>query len=180
MYHLTHTVHTRAAARIFVTTLIATLVLFCAWSAHGQDFGTTTGLLQAERIARVTTVYDDTLRAASDTTAWVAFGTHNADLASERTFAPTRFTLFVKLDTAGIAHADAPSLTLTAQVALNDTLTAYEQFDSSLDLIASTAPLTETEPGQSIIVPVYGGGWLRFILSNADSARVQLNLWRVR
>lgn len=176
----TFTDRRRRALQLGAAIVIASLCLFCALSASAQSFSSTAGLLQGERIARVTTVYDDTLRASTTTTAWIPFGTHLVELASERVFAPTRFTLFVKLDTAGIAHAADPSLTLSAQIALDDTLTAYEQFDGSLDLLPATDPMTTVGVGESMIVPVYGGGWLRFIVTSADTAAVRLSLWRVR
>ena len=159
--------------------IVVLLLLLHAAPLCAQSFGDPAGMMQGERIARVTTLLDDTLRAESDTTAWLPFGTHAAALAGERPFAPTRFTLFVKLDTASVPHAAAPSVQLYAQVALSDTTFPYEQFDGSLSLATSTNPITSVV-GQSLIVPVYGGGYLRFITTSSDSARVCLDLWRVR
>lgn len=31
-----------------------------------------------------------------------------------------------------------------------------------------------------MIVPIYGGGYVRFITTSADTALVRLDLWRVR
>jgi hypothetical protein len=170
----------RSPGRLLFTALAALLTLLCVWSAHAQDFGTTTGLLQGERIARVSTVYDGILRAEADTTVWIPFGTHNADLASERIFAPTRFTLFAAIDTAGIPHAAGPSLNLKAQVALEDTAAPYVQLDGSLTLVHSTDPMTDAEVGRSMIVPLYGGGYVRFIAASSDTLALKLDLWRVR
>lgn len=160
--------------------LAAFLLYLCALSANAQSFTSTTGLMQGERIARVSTVFNGTLKASSDTTGWVAFGTHLAGLATERAFAPTRFTLFVKLDTAGVAHAHDPSVTLSAQLALDDTSIAYDQSDGSLSLFPTTDPLTQVSPGSSVPVPIYGGGWVRFIVAAEDTVDVKLDLWRVR
>ncbi len=148
--------------------------------ARAQTWNTPEGLLQGERLARVTTLLDDTLRATADTTAWLPFGTHIADLATERLFAPTRFTLFLHADTSGGIAGAGPSVTVTAQLALSDTSgTVYEQRDGSLDLAPSSDPITTTT-GQVIPVPVYGGGWLRLIVASADTARVTCDIWRVR
>lgn len=155
------------------------LTLLHATPLSAQSFGDAAGMMQGERIARVTTLLDETLRAETDTTAWLPFGTHVAALAGERPYAPTRFTLFVKVDTAAVPHATAPSIQLAAQVALSDTTIPYEQLDGSLTLASSSNPITTTH-GQSMIVPVYGGGYIRFITTSADTARVRLDLWRVR
>ncbi|MCB2198542.1 hypothetical protein KQI63_04005 [bacterium] len=163
---------------ILVLILLAAFLLPCA-PASAQSFGDAAGMMQGERIARVTTLLDDTLHAGTDTTAWLPFGTHVASLAGERPYAPTRFTLFVKVDTASVPHAAAPSIQLAAQVALSDTAIPYEQLDGSLTLAPSTNPITSTT-GQSMIVPIYGGGYVRFITTSTDTARVRLDLWRVR
>ncbi|MFH0881658.1 MAG: hypothetical protein V2A56_01630 [bacterium] len=170
----------RHALKLGFAILTAVLLYFCALSANAQSFSSTAGLLQGERVARVTTLYDGIIKAAADTTSWLRFGTHTADLASERVFAPTRFTLFVKVDTATVAHAADPSITVSAQVALDDTTVIYEQWDESLILIPTTDPLTIAGTGVSLPIPVYGGGYLRFIIVSADSANVRLDLWRVR
>lgn len=164
--------------------LLLPLVLVLSASVFaGPPFrywGTTAGLLQGERIARVTTLYNDTLKADTDTTSWLAFGTYLEDFPHEREYAPTRFTAFILADTTGILHAAVPSVTLRAQLALFDTTSAvYEQLDGSLELVPDAGPIT-TAVGQSIPVPVYGGGWIRFIVSSADTARVRLDLWRAR
>lgn len=164
---------------LFSVVMIAAAMFFPA-CAHSQGWGTAAGLLQGERLARVTMVYNDTLRASTDTTSWVPFGTHSAAFASERTFAPTRFTLFVKLDTANVAHTANPEVTLSAQLALNDTTVAYEQRDGSLILASATNPIEEVPVGQVLSVPVYGGGYLRFIIGASDSVKVRIDLWRVR
>jgi hypothetical protein len=170
----------RHALNLGFAILTAVLLYLCALSANAQSFSSSTGLMQGERIARVTTIYNDTLRAGSDTTAWIPFGTHRAELASERVFAPTRFTLFVKLDSAGIAHAADPSVTLSAQLALDDTTVAYNQLDGSLELIPAASPLIQVEPGVALPIPIYGGGWVRFIVAAEDTVCAQLDLWRVR
>jgi hypothetical protein len=145
----------------------------------GRFWNTTTGILQGERIARATNLYNDTLRATTDTTSWLAFGTHLAGYPLEKEYGPSRFTAFFIVDTSGVAHAAGPSVTLRAQIALSDTTgTLYEQRDGSLDLVPSTDPVTTTT-GQSIPVPVYGGGWIRFIVTSSDSASVRLDLWRI-
>ena len=174
---MTRFAHSRAT--ILLLTVFMVLVSLIPGTLMAQSFGDASGMMQGERIARVTTLYDDILKAASDTTAWVPFGTHLAVLAGERPYAPTRFTLFVKADTAGVTHLTGPSIQVRAQVALSDTTIPYEQLDGSLNLSPATAPITSTM-GQSMIVPVYGGGYLRFIVTSADSARVKLDLWRVR
>ncbi len=169
---------TKIALQIKREILLAVLTLALASSiVSAQDWNSTAGLLQGEHIARVTTLMEDTLRAEADTTAWLAFGTHTAALAGERKYNPSRFTAFVKVDTAGVSHASTPSITLEAELALSDTNgTTYVQYDNSLSLISATYPLTSTI-GQAIPVPVYGGGWIRFIVSSADSAEVKLDVW---
>lgn len=167
-----------AFALLAAALLIAALLLPAC--AKAQSWGSATGLIQGEHLARATTVYDAVLRARSDTTAWIPVGTHTAALAAERPYAPTRFTLFARLDTAGVAHAAAPSVTLRAQVALGDTAFAYEQADGSLELVDALNPLTSIAAGRSLPVPLYGGGWVRFLVTSADTARVRLDLWRVR
>jgi len=143
-------------------------------------WNTTTGLLQGERVARVTMLYDDTLRASTVTTSWLPFGTHLSNHPEERGYAPTRFTLFVVADTTNVPHASGPEVTVTAQLALNDTTGyVYEQADGSLELAPSSGPIT-TSLGQVFPVPIYGGGWIRFVVTSADSARVRLDFWRIR
>lgn len=162
--------------------LFCILLLFNLIPSHGlaQSWGSSTGLLQGERIAQVTSIFSDTVKAASDTTSWIAFGTHNSSLAGERVFAPTRFTLFLRTDTTDVPHNSSPSISLKAELALNDTTDPiYEQYDQSLQLIPAGMPLTTTT-GQAIPVPIYGGGWVRFIVSSADSAFVDMYLWRIR
>lgn len=44
---------------------------------------------------------------------------------------------------------------------------------------SSGTPLSGVD-GAILPVPVYGGGYLRFIVASEDSARVRLHLWRVR
>jgi len=168
------------AAKLGRLGLIILLSHLCSLSARAQSFSSAAGLLQGERIARATPVYNDTLFAEADTTAWLPFGTHIAALAPERVFAPTRFTLFAKLDTAGIAHAADPELTVFAQLALSDTTQPYEQEDGSLALAPTTDPLIRTDVGLVLPVPVYGGGWIRFIVESSDTLQVRLDLWRVR
>jgi len=168
---------TRSAA-VLLLILILSVSVFAG--PPFRYWGTTAGLLQGERIARVTTLYDDTLKADTDTTSWLAFGTYLEDFPHEREYAPTRFTAFILADTTGVPHAAAPSVTLRAQIALYDTAGAvYEQRDGSLELAPDADPIT-TAVGQSIPVPVYGGGWIRFIVSSADTALVRLDLWRAR
>ncbi|MDP8207618.1 MAG: hypothetical protein P9L92_13205 [Candidatus Electryonea clarkiae] len=143
-------------------------------------WGTTTGLMQGERIARVTTLMNDILKAETDTTSWLAFGTHLNAYPQEKEYAPTRFTLFFYADTTDVPNAAGPSVTLKAQIALDDTSgKVYEQRDGSLDLVPDTDPVT-TIAGQVLPVPVYGGGWIRFIVTSTDSAKVKLDLWRIR
>ncbi|MBS1260824.1 MAG: hypothetical protein MAG453_00140 [Calditrichaeota bacterium] len=166
-------VHT--AARTATILLLAVTLTGSASAQHAADVE---GLLQGEHIARTTTLYDGVLKAAADTTAWLAFGTHSAALAAERAYAPTRFTAFVVLDTSGVAHAADPSLTLRAQVALTDTAVAYVNRDGTLELAPPGNPITALDGGRVFPVPIYGGGWLRFILAVDDSARVMLDLWR--
>lgn len=160
--------------------LTAVVLLILPASLCAQGFGSATGLLQGEHLARSTLLLQDTLKATSDTTAWLPFGTHRAVLAGERPFAPTRFTLFVKLDTANVNYAAAPRVALAAEVALNDTATAYVQQDGSLTLAPSTAPVTEVAHGVILPVPVYGGGWVRFIATAEDSVAIRVDLWRTR
>ncbi|MBD3166389.1 hypothetical protein GF324_07315 [bacterium] len=163
--------------------LLLTLLVFTVTS-HSQSFGTSAGLLQGERIARVDELYKDVLKATSDTTAWIPFGTHDLgisqpELLTERIFAPTRFTLFMRVDTTAISHDSGPSITVSSEIALSDTAESYVNHDGTSDLIPSSDPLTETG-GRMVPVPVYGGGFLRFIVTSADSAEVELHLWRVR
>lgn len=170
----THILFLLAAASIAALLIVPTTCL------RAQSFGTAVGLLQGEHLARSSTLYSDTLKAGADTTAWIAFGTHAADLAAERPYAASRFTLFVKLDTAGVAHAADPQVSLHAQVALDDTATAYIQEDGSLTLAPASNPVTSVDPGSVLPVPVYGGGWLRFIVEAEDTVAVRLDLWRTR
>ncbi|MBZ0266162.1 hypothetical protein K8I28_16010 [bacterium] len=162
----------------FVCILI--LLLLLPSLLFAQSWGSSTGLLQGERIAQVSSIFSDTVKATNDTTSWIAFGTHVSSLASERVYAPTRFTLFLRADTTDVPHNADPSISLKAELALNDTTEViYEQYDQSLQLIPTGMPLTTTT-GQAIPVPIYGGGWLRFIVTSADSAYVDMHLWRTR
>ncbi len=171
------TVRGRVPRRLAGMLLLA-MLLPVASAAWGQNWGTPAGLLQGEHLARSGKVYDDTLRATADTTAWIPFGTHAAALAGERVYAPGRFTLFVLVDTTGVPHAAGPEITLRAELALDDTTSMpYEQWDGSLLLAPDTNPI-RSAAGLVIPVPVYGGGWLRFIVGSADTARVRLDLWR--
>ncbi len=148
--------------------------------ARAQTWGTSEGLLQGERLARVTTLLNDTLRAETDTTAWLPFGTHIADLADERIYAPTRFTLFVHADTSGGIADSGPEITISAQIALSDTTgVVYEQRDGSLELVPDSSPIKSTI-GQIIPIPVYGGGWIRLVVASDDTAVVKCDMWRVR
>jgi hypothetical protein len=175
------TLRPRTARRPALLPVLALLLGLLAAAAplRAQSWGSSAGLMQGERIARVTTLLDTVLHAASDTTAWLAIGTHTAALAQERPWAPTRFTLFVQADTAGLGAAAGPEVVLQAQLALSDTGTVYEQADGSLEIAPATAPVATTT-GQVYPVPVYGGGWLRLIAASTDTARVRLHLWRVR
>lgn len=136
--------------------------------------------MQADRVAQVRLVFQDTLRASADTTSWIPFGTHLPSLAAERIPAPRRFTLFIKVDTAEVPHAADPSVWIRAEIALTDTAGAtYSQYDGSLNLVPFSWPI-ETVEGQSVPVPVYGGGWLRFIVQASDTAAVKMHLWSAR
>ena len=48
-----------------------------------------------QHLARVSTLHNATISDETITTAWLPFGTHDAALASERPYAPGRFTAFV-------------------------------------------------------------------------------------
>lgn len=167
--------HFRDIAILLLLVLVAAILpALC----HGQSFGSSTGLLQGEHLARVNTLYNDTLRASSDTTAWLPIGTFDPALAAERPYAPGRFTAFVWLDTTGTNAAAGPSVVMRAELALADTSRPYDHADGTLSLVPSSSPLTGQATGHVLPVPAYGGGYLRFILTAEDSTRVELDLWR--
>ncbi len=159
--------------------LILTLMLFATIPVSAQSFGSADGLLQGQHLARVSTLHNATISDETVTTAWLPFGTHDAALASERPYAPGRFTAFVLMDTVGVSTGTAPSLTLKAQVALTDTSVAYENRDLTLELAPDGNPLTTVATSQVLPVPVYGGGYIRFVMTIEEAATVKLDLWRV-
>ncbi|GBE30371.1 hypothetical protein BMS3Bbin04_01404 [bacterium BMS3Bbin04] len=158
--------------------LLLTVLLLSSTIANAQSFGSASGLLQGQHLARVTNLHNAVITDATVTTAWIPFGTHDESLAGERPYAPSRFTAFVYMDTVGVSTGVAPSLVLKAQVALTDTSIVYENLDLTLDLAPEGNPITSVDIGQVLPVPVYGGGYIRFVMTVDEAAIVKLDLWR--
>lgn len=155
------------------------LVLLNTATLHAQSWGTAEGLMQAERIARVTTLCDDTLNADSLTTAWIPFGSFLQAFPDERIFGPGKFTLFLYADDSSVNVSGDMEITVQAELALEDTTRTYTQRDGSLNLIPASWPVSEPG-GYALPVPVYGGGYIRFTVESSDTSTVRLDLWRTR
>ena len=165
-------------------TLILAVLLAVAFNAAAQTLSISE-LVYGEHSASLGEICDSTFEAETDTSAWIAFGTYySADnaLVYQRRRAPQRFTLFAWMDTTGTNAAAAPNLFVRTQVALDtagfaaDSVYVYENQDST-----STSDTLQYRHGIGHILPltVYGGGYLRLILSLDDTSRVKVDLWEM-
>jgi len=158
---------------------ILVLVITMTKSGLAQNWGTDAGLLQGEHLQRVNLIFNEKLESASGYTPWIPIGTFQANLAGERAYAPTCFTVFYSISRTGIENPGDPIFSLIAQVALLDTLSDWKNFDGSLQIHPVATPLT-VEGQYFKPVPVYGGGWLRFKCTSTNKLNVKIYLLKYR